>query len=137
MPVIEKKSGAVFLRRDRILRGPRSHFEMLDAQLVAERRASISADDSSDDDRRFLRQMIGVGELVRGDVTLEHDALDHTGTVAHLKKVKLAARALVVKPAFERDLSALVSMNILDVNPGHEQVLAELSLTTERADGAQ
>jgi hypothetical protein len=62
--------------------------------------------------------VIGEREMLLRHVLLEHHALQDAGAIAHQQKVQLAARALVVEPALERDGLTLVSPDVLDVDPG-------------------
>ncbi len=82
MAMIEQERDAVLLRRDRVLRRLVQHLELGDAELVAERGAIVLAHGAGDDQRRFLRQVVGARELLRRHVFLEHHALHRRRAVA-------------------------------------------------------
>src|SRR4051812_2910177 len=98
MAVIKQKGDTMFLGGDRIVVGNLLHGKILHRQFKADRRARIGADRAGDDQRRFLREMIGKAEGFGRNIILEYDALDHAGAVPHLEEMELATRPLVVQP---------------------------------------
>jgi hypothetical protein len=118
MAVIEQEGDPVLLRRDRILGRLVHHLQIGHPEFVAERRALVLAHRAGDDQRRFLRQMLGARELLGRDVLLEHHALQRAGAVADEQEVQLAARALVVEPSLEGHLLAVMTADVFHVDPG-------------------
>ncbi len=92
------------LRVERIfLRNLGDDAERLHADLVRAFDLRVLFDDASHFDARLELQMIRACERVLVDVALEDDALRDARPVTHFEKMKLAARALVVKPPTEGD----------------------------------
>ena len=98
VPAVEQVVDAVLLRRDRVVVRLADDLEALDVDLVAARRPLVGARRAGDDDRRFLRQVIGRLEQLVADRGLRHHRLDEAGAVAEDQEMDLAARAAVVQP---------------------------------------
>ena len=113
---VEQVVDAVLLRRDRVVVRLADDLERLDVDLVAARRALVGARRAGDDDRGFLRQMIGGLEHLVADRGLRHHRLDEAGAVAERQEVDLAARPAVVQPALDGDFLALVLADVFDVD---------------------
>ena len=116
MAAVEQVVDAVLLRRDRVVVRRADDLEALDVDLVAARRALVGARRAGDDDRRFLRQMVGGLEQLLADRGLRHHRLDEAGAVADDQEMDLAARSAVVQPPLDGDLFAFVLADVFDVD---------------------
>ena len=115
MPPIEQIVDAVLFRRNRIVDRRAHDLEVRDVELVAARCAAVGAHRAVHDQRGFLRQVIGLLELLVADGSLRHDGLDESGAVAHRQKMDLSARAAIVQPPADGDRFALAAGNLIDV----------------------
>ncbi len=100
--MIHQEVDAVFLGRDRIRIGFRHALDDgggFDVQFEAAGRASLRANFSAHDQRRFLRQILQRFERFFGERTLYGDALQDARAVADLGEADLSAAAQVVQPA--------------------------------------
>ncbi len=115
MAVLHQELGAVLLRRDRILGRQRLDPQVGDIQLVSAGGALIGAYRARHIHRRLLGQLLGRGERFVADIALEYDALDRAAAVAQLQKHQLAFFGLVINPAGQRHLLAVVPGDVLDI----------------------
>ncbi len=128
VPAVEQEVDAVLLRRDRVVVRGADDLEPLDVDLVAARRALVGARGAGDDDRGFLRQVIGGLEQLLADRRLRHHRLDEAGAVADGEEMDLAARAAVVQPPLDGDLLAFVLADVFDVDVAHSVIVRSCSI---------
>ena len=102
MAAIEQVVDAVLFRRNRIVDRGTDDLEVRDVELVATRCAAVGAHRAVHDQRGFLRQMVGLFELLVADRRFRHDGLDESGAVAHRQEMNLSARTAVVQPSADR-----------------------------------
>jgi hypothetical protein len=112
---IEQVVDPVLLRSNRVVRRRVHDLEVRDIELESAWRAAVGADGAVDDQRGFLRQVIGLLEFLVTDCGLRDNGLDESRAVADRQKVDLPARAAVVKPSAYRDRLALALRNLIDV----------------------
>ncbi len=121
--VLHQERGAVLLERDRVFRRDLDDLELGHRQLEAARGALVGPDPAPDDEGGFLGQAV---ELLKEQGVLvgaEGRGLDEAGPVADEQEADLARRTLVVDPAPDLDVPAVVRGDILDVDPIHNGLI--------------
>jgi hypothetical protein len=115
--LLHEEGHPVLLVADGELAGrPRVHGERAHVDLEADGGAGLLLHEPGDGERGLLGQVVGLGEGLRGHVSLEDHALDGPGAVPDLEEVELPGGATVVEPAVERDLLPLVLGDVGDVD---------------------
>ena len=133
MAPVEQVVDAVLFRRNRVIVRLADDLDALHVDLVSARRAFVGSDRAGDDDRGFLREVIGGFEQLVACGGLRHHRLDEAGAVADDQKMNFPARSPVVEPAFERDFLAFVLPDVLDVDVRHIHQVARRRSIRSRA----
>src|SRR5256712_4243986 len=119
--VVEEKVGAVLLRADRIVVRQLVNHDRPELHLVAPRGAIVLADDSGHLQRRFLRHFLAGLEDRGADLRLEGHRLRVPGPVTDDQEGQLALLPLVVQPAADAHLLAVVGADGPDGRRLHER----------------
>ena len=116
---VHQKIDAVLLGSDGIVVRNMYDLEVAHVHLKAARGALLLPDPSCQGERSLLGQLIEPGKHVLGDAPLHHHPLEVAGAVAEDRETYLAARALVIQPALDRDGFSLVRRQVFDINAVH------------------
>ena len=108
MARLEQEGDPLLLGRDRVILRVLQDLEPLRLELAAPFGARIAGDLAVDLERRLLAARAGSLEELFADVGLRDNALDQTGSVAHLEEVQLLAGAAVVEPTLDPNALAHV-----------------------------
>ncbi len=136
MAVLHQERGAVLLERDRVLGGDLDDLDLLHGQLEAARGPLVLADSAPDDNRGLLGQPVELLEEERVLLGAEGGRLDDPRAVADEEEADLARRALVVDPAADLDVLAVVGGDVLDVDPFHSGPIIGQTGPTRKPGGA-
>src|SRR5207245_372339 len=98
VPVIHQKFDAVLFRADRVFARQLEYSHVLDVEFVYSGLFRMFSRRPSDDDRGFLRDLLGVLPDLVAYVFFRDDALNNARSVADLQEGQFAARTFVVKP---------------------------------------
>ncbi len=132
VPAIHEEIDAVLLRRDGVVRRRADDLERRQVEFEAPGRPRVGTDRPRHDDRRFLRQVIGLPERLLVDGGLRHDALDEAAAVADGQEVDPAARPPGVQPSPDDHALAFVPGDVFDVGEGPLVCHVQLRAATSR-----
>src|SRR4026208_1941820 len=90
--------------------------EILYVEFEAAGCPAVGADVAMDDDRRLLRQVVGLLEFFVADGGFRHNGLNEAGAVANRQEVDFSARPAVGQPAADRHELTLVFGDVFDVS---------------------
>src|SRR5271155_781502 len=109
MALVEEKGHAMFLGRNRIVRGGGDDPQAADGQFIAAWSPLILAHRTADLNGALLAQMVGGLEAFRAEVGPRSDALTNAGAVTEQQEMNFATGAAVVQPTLQRHLLAHVA----------------------------
>ena len=114
MAMIEEEVGTVLLRADRVVLSHLVQGDRLQLHLVSARGAIVLADRTAHLERRLLRHLLAGLEDVRRHLGLKGDRLQIARAVPDDQKHQFPLFALVVQPAPDPDVAAVVGANRSD-----------------------